>query len=219
MMIRAKSLIDSLLNDLMCGQGAESRAAVQASARVAPAGGALCVMSGRARRIVASGAASCGAALIGGMACKAYGDWKSGKASEPPPGPVAVAEPVPLPDAAFAVTDDCAERLLQAMVAAAKADGHVTQDERVRIEQQLSRIGLGLEAQALIAAELDSPLNVGRIAALARTEAEAVEIYTASVLVVTDGAPNKGYLASLAAHLCLDAKLVAHVHAEAFRLA
>ena len=70
------------------------------------------------------------------------------------------------------------------MVAAAKADGHVTPEERARIADQLPVLGLGAEAQALIAAELDQPLDIGAIAALAANEAQATQIYTASLLVV-----------------------------------
>ena len=67
--------------------------------------------------------------------------------------------------------DRLATSLLQAMIAAAKADGHVTADERARIDGQLANLGLEDEAAALIAAELDAPLDVDRIAALAGSEA------------------------------------------------
>ncbi len=225
-MRQAKSLIDSLLGglgDMTNGQGAAGLAqkakgawAGQSSlTKGAIAGGLLGVLlSGNARRLVGTGVAVGGAALIGGLAYRAYEDWKSGKAVAP--GPVAL----PAPEGDFAVGEDFAERLLQAMVAAAKADGHVTREERMRIDGQLARLGLEAEAQALIAAELDSPLDVGRIAALARNEAEAVEIYTASLLVVdAEGAAEKGYLAMLAARLGLDDGLVAHVRAGAQALA
>ena len=72
----------------------------------------------------------------------------------------------------------------------------------------------------MIAAELEAPLDVGRIAALARNEQEAVSLYTASLLVVDpDGASEKGYLAMLAARMGLDPGLVAHLHAGAQNLA
>jgi uncharacterized membrane protein YebE (DUF533 family) len=106
------------------------------------------------------------------------------------------------------------------MVAAAKADGHVTAMERRRIGTQLDTLGLGPEAQALITDELDAPLDVGRIAGLARTPEEAAEVYAASLLVVDPEAPaEKGYLAMLAARLQLDPALVSHLHARAADLA
>jgi uncharacterized membrane protein YebE (DUF533 family) len=72
---------------------------------------------------------------------------------------------------------------------------------------------------ALIAAELDAPLDVGRIAGLARNEAEAIQLYAASLLVVDEQSPaEKGYLAMLAARMNLDQGLIDRLHAEAARL-
>jgi uncharacterized membrane protein YebE (DUF533 family) len=181
------------------------------------AGGLLGVlMSGKGRKMLGSGVQIGGAALIGGLAYKAYQDWQAGKS---PAASGSVALPAPegtrfLPSDA-GLANELSARLLQAMVAAAKADGHVTHDERARIDSQLNALGLEAEASALIAAELDSPLDPGRIAALARNEEEAAEIYAASLLVVDpNGAAEKGYLAMLAARLNLDPGLVAHLHAN-----
>ena len=105
------------------------------------------------------------------------------------------------------------------MIAAAKADGHVTPEERAAIDGQLGTLGLGAEAEAMIAAELDAPLDVGRIAGLARSEAEATQLYAATLLVVDEQSPaEKGYLAMLAARMNMDQGLVDHLHAEAARL-
>ena len=223
-MKQAKSLLDSLLGGmtgLTLDQGARGLASKAKGAwdgqsglaKGAIAGGLLGVLlSGNARRLAGAGVAVGGAALIGGLACRAYSDWQAGKTATADDALVAL----PKPASAFDMDDAFAERLLQAMVAAAKADGHVTPDERLTIDAQLARLGLKAEAQALIAAELDSPLDVGRIAALARNVAEAVEIYTASLLVVdAEGAAEKGYLAMLAARLGLEVELVAHIHAQA----
>lgn len=232
-MIR-KSFLESLMggfNDLTAGQGAGGLAqkakgawdGQSTLAKGAIAGGLLGVLlSGNARRLVGTGVKIGGAALIGGLAYKAYADWKSGASSD------AASDPVTLPapeGTAFQPADteaaqDLALRLLQAMVAAAKADGHVTPEERARIADQLPRLGLGAEAEAMIAAELDSPLDVGRIADLAQGEEDAAQIYAASLFVVDpEGPAEKGYLAMLAARLNLDAGLVAHLHAKAATLA
>ena len=218
-MNQTKSLLDSLWGGAQglaagpCVQGGATQArnfldGRSPMARGAVAGGLLGVLlTGNARRRAEAGVTVGGVALIGGLACKAYADWQAAQSGAAAP---AVAE------ADFEVDDDVAERLLQAMVAAARADGHVTPAECIRIEARLSRMGLAAETQALIAAELASPPDVGRIAGLARSEAEAVEIYTASLLVVDpDGAAEKGYLAMLAARLGLEPALVARVHAQA----
>ena len=112
--------------------------------------------------------------------------------------------------------EDLSARLLRAMVSAAKADGHITERERVRITSQLQSAGLGPELRGLLEAELARPLDINAVADLARSEEEAAEIYAASLLVVDPDLPaEKAYLALLAARLELDPKLVEHLHANA----
>ena len=228
----AKSFLDNLLEgakNLTGGHGAAGLAdkakdswnSQSTLTKGAIAGGLLGVLlSGNARRLVGTGVKVGGAALIGGLAYKAYEDWKNGKAAGAE-DLVALPEPSDrfLPSDQTAA-EDLAQRLLQAMVAATKADGHVTAEERARIADHLPRLGLGEAAQAMIAAELDAPLDFNRIAALANSEEEAAEVYAASLLAVDPaGAAEKGYLAMLAARLNLDPGLVAHLHAKAASLA
>lgn len=174
----------------------------------AVAGGLLGVLlSGDARRVLGAGAQVGGAALIGGLAYKAYQDWQNSKS------PDQAQLPAPNPSEDFSLS------LLQAMIAATKADGQVTAAERAQITAQLPQLGLGPDAAALIAAELDAPFDPNRIAALAQSEAEASQIYAASLLAVDpEGLAEKGYLAMLAARLKLDAGLVQHLHANAAAL-
>lgn len=174
----------------------------------AVAGGLLGVLlSGGGRRLLGTGVQVGGAALIGGLAYKAYQDWQSSKS------PDQAQLPAPPP------TDDFSISLLQAMIAATKADGTVTATERAQITAQLPQLGLGSDAAAMIAAELDAPFDPNRIAALAQSEAEASQIYAASLLAVDpEGLAEKGYLAMLAARLNLDPGLVQHLHANALAL-
>jgi uncharacterized membrane protein YebE (DUF533 family) len=233
-MLNAKSLLDSLtgtVRQVTGGQGAKGLAekakgawdGQSTLAKGAIAGGLLGVLlTNGGRRLLGTGAKVGGAALIGGLAFKAYEDWKAGKSAKPEDGPITLPKPdgtAFLPDDSDAA-DDLATRILQSMIAAAKADGHVTPDERARIDAQLGNLGLGDEATAMITAELDEPLDVGRVASLARSEEEATQIYAASLLVVDEDAPaEKDYLAKLAAQLKLDTGLVAHLHAKAAQLA
>lgn len=174
----------------------------------AVAGGLLGVLlSGDGRRLLGSGAKVGGAALIGGLAYKAYQDWQNSKSTDP--------ALLPAPSQ----SDDFSVSLLQAMIAATKADGQVTAAERAQITAQLPQLGLGADAAAMIAAELDAPFDPNRIAALAQNEAEASQIYAASLLAVDpEGMAEKGYLAMLAARLQLDPGLVQHLHANALAL-
>ena len=190
------------------------------------AGGLLAVLlSGTGRRLVGTGVEVGGAALIDGLALQAFSNWQAGKAAQAAPVgsaplkiPVAVGTPFHPADPAAA--ENLATKMLQAMVAATKADGVVTDQEKAAIDAQLANFGLGPEAQAMIAAELAAPLDPGRIAALASNPEEAAGLYTASLLVVNrDGPAEKGYLAMLAARLNLDAGLVSHLEASVAQVA
>jgi len=223
----AKSFLDTLLGgvkDLTAGQGASGFASKARTAwdgqstltKGAIAGGLLAtLLSGNARRLVGTGVKVGGAALIGSLAFKAYEDWKAGKsaADVAHEGPLTLPEPAagdPVADGALS------HRLFQAMVAAAKADGQITAEERARIADALPQLGLGAEAQAMLTAELDTPLDIGAVAGLAQGEAQAAEIYAASLLAIDpDGAAEKGYLAMLAARLNLAPGLVDHLNARA----
>ncbi len=230
-MLNAKSLMDSLvggLSQMTGGNGAKGLAdkakevwnSQSALGKGAIAGGLLGVLLTRGgRRMLGTGVRIGGMAAIGGLAYKAYEDWKNGRSGAD--GSVAL----PAPEgSAFnptdaAAADDLATHLLQAMIAAAKADGEVSAEERAAIDAQLATLGLGPEAEALIAAELDAPLDVGRIAALAQSEAEATQLYAATLMIVDEANPaEKGYLAMLAARMKLDPGLVDRLHAEAERL-
>jgi uncharacterized membrane protein YebE (DUF533 family) len=231
MMLNAKSLLDNLmggLGQMTGGQGAkgltdkakETWNNQSTLGKGAIAGGLLGILlTGGGRRMLGTGMKIGGMAAIGALAYKAYEDWKSGRSGSETTALPAPQSPEFLPDDGQAA-DELATRILQAMIAAAKADGHVTPDERAAIDGQLGSLGLGEEAMALIATELDAPLDVGRIAGLARSEAEATQIYAASLLVVNEESPaEKGYLAMLAARMNLDQGLVDRLHAEAARQA
>lgn len=229
-MLNAKSLLDSLMGGLgqaTGGQGAKDLADKAKGAwdnqstmgKGAIAGGLLAVlMTQGGRRMLGTGVKVGGMAAIGGLAFKAYEDWKAGQDSNDPSA-------LPPPGSAFhpeegAAADRLAVHLLKAMIAAAKADGHVTADERARIDGQLANLGLEDDAAALIAAELDAPLDVDRIAALAGSEAEAAQIYAISLLAIDpDNEEEKAYLAALARRLNLDPSLIDRLHAQAATLA
>lgn len=227
-MLNAKSLLDSLIGSVSQATGGQGAKGLTEKAKAAwndqsalgkgaIAGGLLgLLLTQGGRRLLGTGVKIGGMAAIGGLAYRAYEDWRKGQ-----PGGAAA---LPAPEQEFlpqdaGAADDLATRLLQAMIAAAKADGHVTPEERAAIDGQLGNLGLGDEATALITAELDAPLDVGRIAGLARSEAEATQLYAASLLVADEDSPaEKGYLAMLAARMNLDQGLVDRLHAEAVRL-
>jgi uncharacterized membrane protein YebE (DUF533 family) len=230
-MLNAKSLLDNLMGSfgkMTGGEGAKGLADKAKGAwndqstlgKGAIAGGLLGILLTQGgRRVLGTGMKIGGMAAIGGLAYKAYDDWKNGRSAGEGAAPLPASEGTEFMPVDADAADKLATHILQAMIAAAKADGHVTPEERAAIDGQLGNLGLGDEATALITAELDAPLDVGRIAALATSEAEATQIYAASLLVVDqESAAEKEYLARLAAAMNLDQGLVDHLHAEAARL-
>lgn len=171
-----------------------------------------------------------GIAAVGALAYKAYNDWQ---ASKQPPGvdrapaqqpeaarrsPVPLLPPpsgTPFNPATEAGQQRLARTLLRAMIAAAKADGHVDAQEQARIFAEMDKANLDAEDKAFVMDELRAKLDVDAVAAAATTQEEAVEIYAASLLAVdVDNAAERGYLAMLAARLTLDDALVQHLHAN-----
>ena len=217
------------LDSLLSGRGGLATGAV--------AGGLVgLLLGGKKGRKLAGGAMKVGgAALIGGLAYKAWKDYQAGKApgATPPDNPPAMpgsggsAAPLPIEDASGTgfMPGDASEQeklsqsLIAAMIGAAKADGHVTDEERGRIALALQKLSIEGDQRAFIEAELAKPLDVGAIAATATSEEHKVELYAASLIAVDpEGPAEKGYLAMLAARLGLDPKLVEHLHANADRL-
>lgn len=175
------------------------------------AGGVLSLLlSAGGRSVLGAGARLGGAALIGGLAWRAYSAWKTGQEAPALSAPESFD---PLDDAAAAALS---RKLVQSMIAAARADGLVSEDERGRIDAALADLGLDPPEAALILAELEAEPDVRRIAALAADEAEAAQIYAASLLVIQQQSlEEKGYLAMLAAALNLHPDLVAQLHLKA----
>jgi uncharacterized membrane protein YebE (DUF533 family) len=223
----AKSLLDGLLGGLTQGGGLGDLAGkamktwnAQSKTTQGAIGGAVLgtILTKGGRHVLGSGAEIGGAALIGALAMKAFSAWQAGSATS-------TTAAAPMPDPAGTTflphdpgqADDLAARLLQAMVAAVKADGTVGDAEREAVNAQVAQLQMeGNDASTVIAQEMAAPLDVGRIAGLARNPEEAAAIYTASALVVNrNGAAEKGYLAMLAARLGLDQALVDHLNAVA----
>ena len=189
------------------------------------------LMGGKSGRKIAKNALTVGGlALVGGIAYSAYRDWQKNKGAPPsvpntpPQANARSGTPVQLPppnDAAFlpqtpAEEDALSLALIRAMIAATKADGHITADERARIAQQLEALGLDADGQRFIREELEKPLDIDAVARPAQSPEQAAEIYAASLLAIDpDGAAERGYLAMLAVRLKLDPALVQHLHARA----
>jgi len=162
-----------------------------------------------------------GAAMLGALASQAFQSWQRGQTpSQTPaasPQQLATVEPRFLPAAAPAADGQPFElALIRAMIAAAKADGHIDSDEQRRIFERVGEFGLDAESKAFIFDALAAPVGISEVAALATTPEHAAELYLASRLAVEpDGPAELAYLEALAHRLKLPEDLVAHLNRQA----
>lgn len=104
--------------------------------------------------------------------------------------------------------------ITRALIAAAKADGHIDAEERRHIEEALGQ--LPASVAALLREELDRPLDPEGIAKLADSDQAAREIFLASLIVRQDDDPDeRAYLDRLATALRLYPDTVEELRREA----
>ncbi len=183
----------------------------------------------KGRKMAGKAAKIGGVAVLGGLAYKAYSDWQASKAGGPGTGPApaggASSQPMNnvTPDAegtAFLPApveerNALGVKIIQAMIAAAKADGHIDAEEQKRIFAKFADAGLGIEEKAFLMDELRKPLDIDAIVALADNTEQAVELYAASCLAIDPDDPaEQAYLSMLSARLKLAPELKTNIEAE-----
>jgi uncharacterized membrane protein YebE (DUF533 family) len=94
--------------------------------------------------------------------------------------------------------DRRAERLVQALVFAAKSDGHIDAQERKALDEHIHQAGLGANGEKLIQQAIDMPLDLQKLAQDVKNEEEALELYFLSNLVIdVDHFMERSYLQAL----------------------
>ena len=163
-----------------------------------------------------------GLALIAGLGYKAWTNWQAqNQASLAPaqPGPIRPIAAGEIPEVndpnfhpAGSEAENRAKLLLSAMIAAAKADGHLDADEERRIFGRIEDLELDAEEKGLLMDEIRRPLSVDELVRHATTQEVAVELYTASLLAIDPDQPaERAYLDLLAARLRLPPELVSEI--------
>ncbi|OQX07653.1 MAG: hypothetical protein BWK73_27465 [Thiothrix lacustris] len=147
----------------------------------AAAAGVLALLLGTSagRRVTGAAVKVGSLAALGGLAYQMYRQWEvnAGATDSAAAGDPALLE-APAPKAT-------AEILLKAMIAAAKADGHVDSAELANIRQQLAGLKADEAVNDMILHELAQPLDAKQIAALANNDlAVATEIYLVSAAII-----------------------------------
>lgn len=195
------------------------------------AGGAVSgalVNSKKARKTAGTALKIGGLAALGGMAWKAYQGYQAEQGKGQPAPAAAVpsrpqADPVwsSLEEKSFAVdaADDRqgsrALLLIQAMIAAACADGHMDNDERERIMAQVADAELAADEKAMVFDALQQPLSLTELSQRVDCPELATEVYLASLLAVDETRIEAElYLDALAYRLGVPEALVAQMRSQ-----
>lgn len=174
----------------------------------AVAGGALGLLLGKnktTRKLATYG----GLAAIGVMAYRAYNDYQQQQ------GGFAAATPQTVDRLPPPQVELHSQAILKALVAAAKADGHIDAREREVIEGEFSRINTDAELQGWLHAELEKPLDPAEVARAGSTPEIASEMYLASLMVADQqNFMERAYLDELARQLKLGDGLKAQLEQQ-----
>jgi uncharacterized membrane protein YebE (DUF533 family) len=170
------------------------------------------------------------AALIGGLAYKAYQNYRDGKPivpqsvadifgagtapGSPPPTAGAHGYEGFLSRAQPTETDGLL--LLRAMIAAAMADGRVDDKERALLIERVEASGLSAEERSYLESLIATPDTPARLAAEARSPETAAQVYLAAYVAIdADTDQERAWLDDLAGRLGLDPALRQNIESAA----
>lgn len=188
------------------------------------AGGAVggAVMGNKKARKAAGTALKIGGiAALGGLALKAYRDYQASQSTSPVDKPQRAQHTVwrDLEEERFALDRDSdtvkpALLLVQAMAAAAYADGHLDTAERQRILERARFLDLQAEDKAIVFEILGEPLKMSEVCERVDCPELAAEVYLSSLLAIDADSSEGGamYLEGLAHRLGLPQPLVEQIH-------
>lgn len=149
-------------------------------------------------------------ASLGMMAFQAYQAWQRSQASAPQQAPRT------LDLLAGPEVEDHSHAVLRALIAAAKADGRIDDNEKQMISSEIGRHTDDPQLQQWLDDEVARPLDAADVARSATDPAIAAEMYLASVMVVDDQQDaERSYLDELAAALKIEPELQVHLEQQA----
>lgn len=106
--------------------------------------------------------------------------------------------------------------LLQAMIMAARADGHIDEQEQALITDQIDALGADQEMHRWVEQQLNAPLDAQALAREADSPQAAREMYLISVAVIDDQNPmERAWLDQLASALNLTPDMAAELERQA----
>ncbi|HSH56861.1 MAG TPA: tellurite resistance TerB family protein [Halomonas sp.] len=214
-----KGMLDGLSRQFGGGQGGDSQGSGSGfDVKSLLGGGALGLLVGSKRgRKLGGKALKYGAiAGVGVLAWRAWQNSRGGTSSSSGQGGAVPAEGEPVEQ----LGDEARERrslaLLQAMIMAARADGHIDDQERELIAGQIDALGADQELHAWVERQLQAPLDAEALAAQVDSSQAAREMYLISVAVVDEqNAMERAWLDQLGKALALPGEVSAELERQA----
>ncbi|SCZ65916.1 tellurite resistance TerB family protein [Thiohalomonas denitrificans] len=191
----------STLDNLMAGMGGGALGA-----------GAIGLLLGnkKVRKLGGKAITYGGLGALGVVAYKAYQTWQQGQAASAQPEPRTV-DRVPEPEA-----ERHSGAVLRALIAAAKADGHIDERERQLIDGEIAKLTHDPELRRWFDQELHKSLDPADVARAAETPEMGAEMYLASLLMVDEqNFMERAYLDELARQMDLPPDLKVELERQA----
>lgn len=190
------------------------------------------LMSNKSARKVAGKAAGYGgAAVLGGLAFKAFNNWKSNNGQqelaakaqlEPSYTPSNSGALQPNLEYASTQTEQTQKNtafqltLIKSMIAASKADGHIDDEEQKNIFDAVKKCDLSNDDKAAVFDLLRQPIYMEELNLGANTLEQKAEVYLAACLAINiDTQAEEAYLNKLATTLDLPPDLALQLKAQA----
>lgn len=171
------------------------------------AAGALALLlgTGTGRKLTGTALKLGSLAAVGGIAFKAFENFQNQSQSEK----IIHAEETGEED------ELRSKALLKAMIAAAKADGHIDDKEKLVIATHAEKLGLDTSVKNFINGELNKKLDAKEVAAEARTAEAAAEFYLVSRMILDlDNEMEQTYLDELVTAMNLAPEIVAKLEEQ-----
>ncbi len=201
-MFNAQSLLGSLLKEVTGGRGLGSKASLGM--------GAIGIAIAAYDHFTQEGGAAQGSSATTGSKPPPPPTSRSG----PPPVPGSSGKPPP-PPAMMEANNVEALLLIDAMVAAANADGHIDEEEANKILTKIQAVGCDQEGIDYLRRKMDTPPSLQQICSGSIDQERAKQIYLVSLLTISvDTEQEVQYLQNLAFGLNLDDPTVAEITSQ-----
>lgn len=196
-------------------QGAASAASGGFDMKSLLGGGALGLLVGSKRgRKLGGKALKYGAiAGVGVLAWKAWQNFQAGSRGNETTSPN---QGEPVEQLSGRAVEQRSLELLQALIMAARADGHVDEREQALLTEQIDALGADRELHEWVERQFKAPLDAEALARQADSPQAAREIYLVSVAVIDEQNPmERAWLDQLAKALDLEPALAGELERQA----